>query len=380
MIKNKLKKQHLPAVVFMVYIVVMCILLFTLPKNDYSSNEKRYLSEAPELSLASVFSGEFSTKTEKYLADHTPGRTFFVGADAYYNLLLGRNGSNGIYCCDDGYLINKPAEYTERYDKNIQIIKRFADKTNAKINVMIAPQTGYVLEDKLPAVHESYEDEMLLDSAESILKSENVNFIRLDEVFKQQSKENKLYYKTDHHWTSMGAYTAYVEYCKANGITATDIEDYTVTAYDDFYGTAYSSSALWCKDPDTLETWSNSKTAGDITVEITEKNKTSVYDSMFFTEHDGEDDKYPIFLDGNHSLVRIKNKASNGKKLLIVKDSYAHTLAPFLADNYSEIVMVDLRYYKLSVSQLLEEEGIEEVLIMYSLANLSTDTDIAWLK
>lgn len=378
--KNKLNKQHLPAVIFMIYIVGMCVLMLVLPKDDYSTNEKRYLSEAPEFSLSAIFNGEFSSKTEKYLADHTPARSFFVGTDAYYNLILGRNGSNGIYACKDGYLINKPSDYTERYDKNIQIIKRFADKTDLKVNVMIAPQRGYILEDKLPKVHEKYEDKKLLDSAQSVLNSENINFIRIDDVFKEKSKENSLYYKTDHHWTSCGAYTAYVEYCKANGLTPTDVSDYTVTSYDNFYGTSYSSSALWGTAPDTLETWSDSKTAGDISVEITEKDKTVTSDTMFFTEHDGEDDKYPIFLDGNHSFVRIKNKASNGKKLLVIKDSYAHALVPFLADNYSEIVMVDLRYYKLPISKLIEQENIDEIFIMYSLANFSTDTDIAWLK
>ena len=115
-------------------------------------------------------------------------------------------------------------------------------------------------------------------------------------------------------------------------------------------------------------------------VTIQEGKNTEEYKSMFFLRHLQEDDKYPVFLDGNHSLVRIQNKNSDGPKLLLIKDSFAHCMVPFLTNHYSEIVMVDMRYYKLPVSELMEQEGIDQVLMLYGLDNISTDTDLVYLQ
>lgn len=377
---KELKKQHLPGIIFMIYISLMCLFTLTLPKDDYSSNEKRYLAEFPEISISSIINGDFGDGTEAYLADHAPTRNLFIGINAYYNLALGQNGSNGVYLSDDGYLINKPAEYTVRYDKNMQLIKSFSDKTGVKTNVILAPQPGYILEDKLPTFHLEYNDDDLLNTAETILQGNNINLIRIDELFKQNSELVQLYYKTDHHWTSEGAYIAYKAFCSANGLDATEKSNYTLKKYNDFYGTTYSKSALWAMKPDTLEVWQSNKSASNVSVQIIEGDKVTESDTMFFESHANEDDKYPIFLDGNHSMVRIKNNNVNSGKLLIVKDSYAHALTPFLADNYNEIIMVDLRYYKVPLSKLIEDEKIENVLFMYSIANIAGDTDLVFLK
>ena len=97
--------------------------------------------------------------------------------------------------------------------------------------------------------------------------------------------------------------------------------------------------------------------------------------------HLNEDDKYPVFLDGNHALTKVKNgNAPANTRLLVIKDSFSHCFVPFLADNYSEILMVDLRYYKKPVSELAKNEHFGDVLILYGLDNLATDTDIAFLE
>ena len=120
---------------------------------------------------------------------------------------------------------------------------------------------------------------------------------------------------------------------------------------------------------------------GDVSVEITEDTSTTKSSSMFYKKHLTEDDKYPVFLDGNHALTRIKNSnAPQDKKLLVIKDSYAHCMVPFLTDNYGEILMVDLRYYKDKVSDFIKNEGFNEALILYGLDNLAADTNVAFLE
>ena len=92
-------------------------------------------------------------------------------------------------------------------------------------------------------------------------------------------------------------------------------------------------------------------------------------------------DKYPVFLNGNHAVVTVKNnEVKNGKKLLIIKDSFAHCFATFLCENYEQITMVDLRYYRQSVSELVSNEGLNEMLVLYGTDNLASSTDVAWLQ
>ena len=113
--------------------------------------------------------------------------------------------------------------------------------------------------------------------------------------------------------------------------------------------------------------------------DTTDEVKTN--DSFFFADHLQEMDMYPVFLDGNHSLVKVTNEDAPDKKLLVIKDSFAHCMVPFLSEHYSEIYMVDLRYFRSTpISQLIEQNDIDETLILYGLDNLINDTNVMWLK
>ena len=132
--------------------------------------------------------------------------------------------------------------------------------------------------------------------------------------------------------------------------------------------------------PDTIELWQNKAQPKDsVTVEITDGKDSKKLSSYFSYEQLENDDEYPVFLDGNHSLVRIKNSNVTGGKLIVVKDSYGHTIVPFLSQNYSEIIMVDMRYYKKEISALAEKEKADGILFIYSLDNLAADNNLAYL-
>lgn len=370
----------LPAIIFVVFIVAMMVLFIVLPKKEYSSSEKRYLQQAPEFSFQRLTSGDFGDDFEKFLSDQTAGRNFWVGLSAYYNYVLGNNGSNGIYLCKDGYLVNDPEDMSG-LNRNIGFIEEFAEKSPVKPVVLIAPSTGYVCNNILPAVHKEYKDDPCFEEMKAVLSS--ADFVDIRELFKDvyDSGANQLYYKTDHHWTARGAYTAYTVLGDRLGYTPNPESAYEITEYPDFYGTTYSSSGFWMTPPDTVEVWDNLKNDGSITTTITDGGDVIEQKDMFFTDHLTEDDKYPIYLDGNHPYTVIKNTAAtSGDKLLVVKDSFAHSLVPFLADHFSEIIMVDLRYYTAPVSRLIEEEGIDRVLVVYSIDNLATDTNLGWLQ
>ena len=373
-------KRNILILIFCVFIGIMMLLFFLVPSKDYSSNEKRYLQQMPKFSWASLTDGTFGKDFEKYLSDQFAGRQFFVGLNSYFDLFSGRNGANGIYSGDDGYLMNLPTAIDQKnIQKNIEKFNNFQTIVNQKINFMVVPSTGYIMDDKLPKLHDVYHDGEILDWISRDL-NQAFNFLDMTQDFKTEKENAQLYYKTDHHWTSKGAYLAYQKFCSSVGLNAIPESDYDKKIYPDFYGTTYSKSALWMKQPDNIEVW-QSKRPQDITVEIADsEQETKTGNSLFFPEHLSEDDKYPVYLDGNHSFVRITNKASDGGKLLVIKDSFGQCLAPFFADNYSEIVMVDLRYYKQPLSELVQQEGFDDIFVVYGLDTFVTDNNIVWLK
>ncbi|MEE1017199.1 MAG: DHHW family protein [Ruminococcus sp.] len=377
------KLRFAPAVLFVAFIFGLSIWFVVNPKADYSSSEKRYLQQFPETSVDTVLSGEFSEKFETYFADHFPQRNMWVGLNSYYNLGIGLNGRNGVYNSADGYLINVPVDKENYVRKNIRVLAEFKEKIgDVPMTVMLAPSTGYIATDKLPLIHDSYNDDTYFAETAKTLGESGVNFVDLRETFKQKYAEGvQLYYRTDHHWTTDGAYEGYVKLCEKLGVQPADKDSFAKTAYGGFYGTTYSTSGYWLTKPDSITVYDNQEnTDKNITVKISEDGKDNHYGSMFFYNHIDEDDKYPVFLDGNHALTEIQNKNAKNGTIVVIKDSFSHSLAPFLAENYSKVVLVDLRYYKQSVSDLIKKENPEQVVALYGIDNLATDTDIVWLQ
>jgi hypothetical protein len=375
----KRKIVLLPAAVFSVFIFIFTVMFIITPKSDYSSSEKRYLEDFPETNLSSVTNGEFEKGFESYLADHFPLRNMWVGLNAYCNYCIGNNGCDGVYKCSDGWLINKPITTDNRIKTNTDTIIKFSKSAGVPVTMMTAPSTGYIMADKLPAVHDEYIDDYVFGDIKKSLKKEGIGFVDIRQKFKNSTEQ--LYYKTDHHWTSEGAYEAYEEVCRALGVKAANRDFYDIKTYPDFYGTTYSTSGFWLTKPDEIAVWCNKNhKPGDIKLTITEGSESKAYDTLFFDNHLKEDDKYPVFIDGNHALETITNKNVRKGRLLVIKDSFAHTLAPFLADSFRKVTLVDVRYYKNSVTDLVKQGKYDRVLVMYGIDNFATDTDLAWLK
>lgn len=374
--------KYIPAVVFLIFIYGMALWFLFSPKTDYSSSEKRYLQKFPDANVEKVLSGEFGSEFETFFADRFPQRNTWVGLNAYTTLAEGNNGASGVYNCKNGYLINKPVSTDNNLDKNVGAVVDFAKTIDAPTTVMLVPSTGYIADDVLPTFHDKYNDDEDISKISSTLSKDKIGFVDLRERFKSEYKNgSQLYYKTDHHWTTKGAYTGYQELCKALGVTPIDDSTLKKDSYPDFYGTTYSSSGFWLTPPDNIEIWSNPKNSDkNISVKITEGANVKTSGSMYFTDHLKEDDKYPVFIDGNHALTEITNTNAKNGTILLIKDSFSHSLAPFLAENYSKVVLVDLRYYKESVSQLVSTYNPEQVVVLYGIDNLATDTDIVWLK
>lgn len=368
--KNKILTVII-SVMFLAFIFAGCLLYVFTPKSDYSELEKRYLSTAPEISLKKVKSGEFSSDFEKFLADQTPLRSFFVSVNAYFELI---KGGNSVYLCKNGWLIEKPFETENRFDKNLKEITDFAEKCDLPVTLIAVPEKGALLGAYLPKNALEYHDfDYMQKIADAFAKIDNAEYVDLREPFSDMLNRS-YYYRTDHHWTSEGAFAAYRELCAVKGFSEPALTDYDISSFDGFYGTSYSTSCYFLTKPDEVHLFINPNL--NAKVKITEGSDVRENDSVFFTDRLDEGDMYTVFLDGNHTRVDITSGV-NDKKLLLIKDSFAHCLAPFLAEQYGEITMIDQRYFNTPVSRLIEEEGFDELMFVYGVSGLATDRDIS---
>ena len=374
--------RHPRAVVllFIGIIVVMQAAFWLLPRRSFSENEKRVLSEAPQIDAAGIADGSVFRSIESYLSDHFPGRELWVGANAYLENAEGRGATEDIVRGTDGWLFTAPvSDDRETLWDNMQAITTFAEKQSVPVTMMAVPSAGAVVSDKLPALHLPYPDADLLEEARRIAGN-TLHWVDLYTDFCSAEQPERLYYRTDHHWTSEGAYRAYCLLMEELGQSSVPRDDFTVEQISGFYGTSYSKSGLWLTEPDTLELWTDP--AMQAVTTVYDANRDSVtQEGVFFREYLKAADKYPVFLSGNHARVHIETNADSGKRLLVIKDSYAHALAPFLAEEYSTIDLIDLRYFKQqTISSWLEENPADEILLVYGLGSLAEDKNLQWLE
>jgi hypothetical protein len=192
-------------------------------------------------------------------------------------------------------------------------------------------------------------------------------------------KDEGLYYRTDHHWTSLGAYKAYSAYMDMLGREYPAQTEFAVESHPGFYGSTYSRSGLWWIPSEPVELWKN-----DVAFTVENKETEQLHEGLFYEERLAELDKYTVYLDGNHSVVTIRNPQAAGKgHLLVFRDSYANCLGTFLANSYETVTLVDLRYCqdpRNPVSNMALEGQYDQVLICYSLGNFLTDDNFVWLR
>lgn len=370
-------RKSVTACIFCALLFVL-FALFLLPDKAFSDTERRVLAQRPAFAWAALADGTLEDDIETYTQDQMAFRNIWVGLCAYFNHFAGQNGADGVYAAADDYLIGTPAaENSRNLGNNLRHLNDFAARTGLPGYLLIVPQSGYILEDKLPARHAAYTDDAVMETVDA-QSSAALTCVDLRAPFRESDAQ--IYYKTDHHWTCDGALLAANAFLRAAGRPTLSKDDFGVERVPGFCGTTYSRAALWLKPTDTMELWSIP--GAKLSVEVTDVGKDPVrQNSVFFREHLREYDRYPVYLDGNHGLTHIVNEAAPEGSLLLLKDSFGNTLATLLAASYREIWMVDLRYYRTqSVSDLVAQHGIDTLLVNYSVDDVMNDTNFFFLR
>lgn len=372
----KKKSDYIIVVLFLVFIYGIAIANFLKEDKSYSEMENRMLAQEPELKLSDIVSGEYMEDYETYITDQFVARDTFVNIKSISEKALGKRINNDVYYGKDGYLMEQFVSVDEELlEKNVKAIGNFAEKTSAEILLAIIPGSVEINREKLSAYMPDLNQKEMIQQIYSSVSEHGVACVDMYSSL-WENREEALYYRTDHHWTSLGAYYGYQAYAEAVGLIPAELDKYTEKVRsEEFYGTLYSKvGAFWIK-PDSISTYVDED---GIEVEHIE-GKTSQTGGLYDLSKLSGKDKYSMFLGGNQPLAIIKTGKQNLPKLLVIRDSYSDSLAPFLTEHYSEIYMWDFRYNKESVSTFIEENGIEQVLICYSIDNFSEDTNISFV-
>ncbi|HIU68181.1 MAG TPA: hypothetical protein IAC64_11965 [Candidatus Caccomorpha excrementavium] len=376
------EKKHQSKTSDKILTALFLVLVFSLtaasilnPVRAYSENENRYLAQMPEFSFESLFKGKFTSDYETFITDQFVMRDSWIGLKTLTERAMLKQDINGVYFGKDGYLIEKHDASDideETADRNAQRLADFINQYSAvlgedRVHAMLVPTAQEILEDKLPPFAEGYDQEAYIEQVQALIPGGNL--VDVSDALREHASEY-IFYRTDHHWTTLGAYYAYREWASASGLTPYEQEDYTIeTVTDEFYGTLQSKVNIK-PEPDEIRLYCT-----DASYSVIYNLDGNVKDTLYNMEALETKDKYTVFLGGNNALVQIGTEADNGRKLLIIKDSFAHCFAPFAADHFEETYMVDFRYFNMPISDFIEEYGITDILVLYNVINFVEDNN-----
>ena len=373
--KTELRKKQIRTAVSGVF----CLFIFTLaligpfvPKKEFSENENRMLEPFPSLSARNIFFGDFDTSFEKWFSDHFIGRDGWIRRKASLRIDMGAIENNGVWLGKEHRLMQQFLTYdADNVEKNISYLQEFSQDTGMRLNIMLVPGASWGEQKYLPAGAANVNEKKLLEEIGTKLTGQNwidisEDLIRIDDG----------YYRTDHHWNEKGAMIGYQAICrqvldkKPESFTYADVSD-------TFRGTMYSRSGAFWTPPDTIRRIIPEK---EHSVSVSFENGQTT-DSLFFDEHLQEKDQYTYYLDGNHGYVNIRTGNHNGRRAIVIKDSFAHILLPYLAQEYEEIEVFDLRYYTESVSAHISEDkkDMTDIYVIYGLETFCSDNGLAVL-
>lgn len=366
--------KRLPGVIFMVLLLGLAGKEALSHQRTYSPVEKRELQTRPEISITKVLDGRFQKKYESYLRDQFPGRDHWVSFQTDMELFMGKNEIHNVYIGKNHYLLE---HYTEKefdpqqISKNLQALEKFVGKTkqNADVHVMMVPTKSWVLREKLPAFAPHYKEQKFYDALQQKLEKEDV-LISVEPVL-DAHKEEEIYYRTDHHWTTLGAWYAYEQYTKAVGgdLQRAQGKKKFRCISKDFYGTTYAKMN-YARQADKIEIYEPADKLR-VVYNMGEKKTKTLYDFSFLKTAD----QYSVFTGGNQAVLEITGGIKNGKTLLLIKDSFANSILPFLAEDYEKLVVVDLRQLNVSGDRLLEMFSPTDILILYNSAQFAQDKE-----
>ena len=362
---------------FCVFIGGMLVVSAILPDKSFSPLENRYLAKPPKFSLQTLSDGTFMKDAEDYASDQIVGRDFWVALKAWSERLSGKQENNGVYFGKEDTLLNRvdtpswtdkqtEAGLVQGLNTRLNFVDTLVGNVSVPVYLGLIPSSSTVWSDRLPAGAPTADELGIIDELYFQTGAKTLDMAGA----LLEHKDEDIYYRTDHHWTSLGAYYGANVLLEVMGMEPLDLGDYQKTTVStDFYGTTFSTSGVRWVRPDAIDTYIP-EDGVKVTSWFTGKPEEG---SLYVERYLAEKDKYSYFLGGNQSLCVIETEHTDAPKLLIIRASYSDSLAPFLTERFSEIHLFDPRYNLTSVKDYVEQNDIDAVTVLYSFSNFATD-------
>lgn len=415
----------LVAISFFAVLIVGAAVALALPlRPTYSETEKRELTKFPEFSVASLLDGSYFDGISTWYADTFPFREAFISFNSKIKSLYGVGDSISGFSNQIGEeipivpegetakpveTITKPPVTTQppttvpEEEEKDYVVQELGD-------ILIVDNIGYEYYNFVRSSADNYAaavskvadalkgkarvfdmvvptsmDILLADSVRKSVNSSNQNDA-INYIYSMLSKNaykvktydtlrehrgEYVYFRTDHHWTALGAYYAYVEYTKLAGIKTAQLTDFEEVKFDNFLGSFYSDSSknpAFAKNPDTVYAYRPKGEGVDF--KYTDRNgKVNDWQVVYNVSSWSDSTKYNTFVAGDQPYSVIKNpNITDGSSCLLVKESFGNAFAPFLVENYATVHIIDYRYWKGSVTKFAEKSGIDDVIYLNNIS------------
>lgn len=367
---TKLSKKMSP--ILAVCVAIVCVLNLLWPDAKTSSMENRSLQQFPAISLSSINDGQFFKDVNNWYSDQFVGRDQWIQLKYLISKMTGVKKIDDVYLGKGALIEDTSAVNEEQKERNIQAINQFCTSSGKASYFLLAPNAVSVQSDKLPSFATPLDQNAQIDDYLSKLDA-SIQKVDVRESFKEHKNEY-LYYKTDHHWTSLGSFYAYQVLASSMDLGQTESSDYDVYPVStDFKGTLSGKvgSAFMEDQIDIYVPKENSEYI--MTDETSADSSRSIYSmDALHTK-----DQYTVFLSGNTGRISLEMDNDSDRHLLLIKDSYANSMIQFLIPHFRTIDVIDPRYYFEDVSKLLDSQLITDILFLYNSNTLMQDTSIA---
>ena len=387
--KNLYKKIMVALFALFLTVIPILTLVFMSPeKKPFSENENRYLAAFPELNFKSYKNESFMNGFDKWISDRFFGREDWIVLKNKTDSALGKTETNGVFI-ENGMMMQIWRDYDESmYQRNLKAINDFVEKhPEIPAYFMLVPNAQEVYKNNVPKYAEIGDQKEYIDRFYSELKGFEGTIDAFSALMNRRN--SYIYYRSDHHWTSYGAFVAYEAASQILGYNSRKYDDFTIEHADsEFRGTLFSKTLDFEITPDVIDYYTLTEGEPEVKVSVfknydTETNQViyDEYDSMYFRSFLQVKDKYSSFLGQNSPIVTVENKnAKNDKSILLIKDSYAHSFVPFLSKEYTKVTMIDLRYINTDFQIMARLEDYDQLLFLYNVITFSEDENIIKLN
>lgn len=369
-----MKYQKITVILFFSLLSLVPLLIFCLPKKGFSPEENRHLADFPTLSLQSIADKDFMDGFDEYAVDHFPLRTSWIGMRARLEHLSGKKEVNGVYILKDRLIEKVDKIDDENIRASIKAMNDFAGRFDGSTSLMLIPTAAEIYKDKLPNGAPGIAQKEQIDRIYGQVK----NISTIDAYSSLMSNAQKLiFYRSDHRWTSFGAYLGYSAMSKQLGYTPVPAERFNVEhASHQFRGSLYNKIIYDKVESDSIDLYTYGDTSHVNKVEIFDGKEWTEVDDIYFRDYLKQNDQYSVFLGQSQPIVTIYTDAANDSNLLIFKDSFSHSLVPFLALHYSKITLVDLQYLSTSFENWIDLEDYQQALFCYNFKDFAINSDV----